>query len=277
MKEKSFNPHVRFFKRRSLAASYAYPVLAYDHRLLYTSKGFFSVELGEGCIPMHAGSLLIIPPGIAYRLLKGAEETEFFIVNFDFDSEHCEAVARAPVGESDFSAYDIFSKSSISPFETVLYLESVYVAELLLTEMDGGTGADELTLARMRSGLMKYLLAKAAYLATAPRTAEDPLVLRIKEYVEANYAKTINNKTVAMEMCYHPYYIGTRFLKSEGTTLHAYIESVRLTHAKEMLMQSQMPISSVARACGFAEPSYFVKFFFRHMGMTPKQYRGLCM
>ena len=277
MKEKSFNPHVRFFKRRSLAASYAYPVLAYDHRLLYTSKGFFSVELGEGCIPMYAGSLLIIPPGIAYRLLKGAEETEFFIVNFDFDSERASDPARAPVAEEVFSAADVFSRSSISPFEAVLHLEGAYVLEPFLAEMDAVVGTDELTLTRTRSGLMKYLLAKASYLATAPRTVPDPLVLRTKEYVGANYAETLNNKTVAMEMGYHPYYLGARFLKSEGITLHAYIESVRLAHAKEILMQSQMPIAEVARACGFGEPSYFVKFFSRHTGMTPKQYRGLCM
>ena len=278
MDEKSFNPHVRFITRRVIKVSYPNSVLAYDHRLFYALKGSFAVEVASRRIAMEAGGMAVLPPGMPYRLTVEEGTAEIYIVNFDFDSDRIDDTVKAPVAEDAFIQADIFSKQAIPPFDTIFSLVGAYTLEPLLEEMIGAKELEMPTRRQVQSGLMKCLLAKASYLAAKPhRSVRDPLIQSIKEYVNANYAKPINNSTLATEMGYHPYYLGTCFFKSEGITLHAYIESVRLAHAKEMLMRSEIPISEIAQACGFAEASYFVKFFRRHTGMTPKIYRGFGM
>ena len=278
MDEKSFNPHVRFITRRVIKVSYPNSVLAYDHRLFYALKGSLTIEVADRYIAMDAGGMAVLPPGVAYRLTLEAGTAEIFIVNFDFDNDHTADAVKAPVAEEIFEEEKIFSRHAITPFDTVFSLIGAYTLESLLEEMNGAKELETVTRGRVQSGLMKCLLAKAAYLAAKPhRSVHDPMIRSIKEYVNANYAKPINNRTLATELGYHPYYLGTCFFNSEGITLHAYIESVRLAHAKELLMRSEIPISEIAQACGFAEASYFVKFFRRHTGMTPKRYRGFGM
>ena len=278
MKTISFDPYVRFVNRRHLTQIYPNRVCAFDYRLFYAVRGAFDVELEDRCIRLEPSSLLTVPPGVGYRLIPCAEPADFYIINFDFDASHGSLPARPPVAEESFDEKDIFSQFSVPPFEEVFHLPGAYELESVFHEIDIAEEMDVETARHIRSGLMKYLLSKASYLFSSHHRGEDDTRIQaIKTHIEQNYAQHINNRTVATEMGYHPHYLNAFFLASEGITLHAYIESVRIKHAKELLATTQKPIYEIAQACGFSEPSYFVKFFSRHVGMTPKHYRGLCM
>jgi LacI family transcriptional regulator len=64
-----------------------------------------------------------------------------------------------------------------------------------------------------------------------------------------------------------------RFQKVIGRTIHAEIERVRLERAKRLLLESDLPMSTVAEAAGFNTASYFVQVFRQGVGMTPARYR----
>ena len=278
MKENRFDPHVRFVNRRHLSHTYPFNVYAFDYRLFYTVRGALDVELEGQSIRLEPSSLLTVPPGVGYRLVLRDAPADFYIVNFDFDASHPTEPARPPVSKESFDWKDVFSQSSIPPFESVFHLPGAYELEAVLHEIAAAEEMDDSIAHHIRSGLMKYLLSKAAYLFSKHQKGEgDTRIQAVKAYVEQHYMHPINNRTVAAEMGYHPHYLGTCFLQSEGMTLHAYIESVRIKHAKELLATTQKPVYAIAPACGFSEPSYFVKFFLRHVGMTPKRYRDLCM
>ena len=278
MKENQFDPHVRFVRRRNITHSYATLIYAFDYRLFYGMGGAVTVELEDRSISLEPSTFLVIPPGVGYRLHLQAASADFYLLNFDFDSVHTEAPPRPPLAKEFFSREEVISQFCIPPFETVFFLPGAYELEPLLREIER---AEEMGAERaryVRSGLMKYLLCKAANLSDQrERGKESERIQAIKTYIEQNYSRPINNRSIASEMGYHPHYLNTCFLESEGITLHAYIETVRLRHAKELLTTTQNPICEIARVCGFAEASYFTKFFTRHVGMTPKQYRELSM
>ena len=50
------------------------------------------------------------------------------------------------------------------------------------------------------------------------------------------------------------------------------IRHVRLTRAKELLLQSELTISEIAYQTGFTDPSYFTRIFSREVGVTPSDY-----
>ncbi|MEZ6317263.1 MAG: helix-turn-helix transcriptional regulator [Phycisphaerales bacterium] len=65
-----------------------------------------------------------------------------------------------------------------------------------------------------------------------------------------------------------------RFLSVVGCTPAAYLRTVRVVRAAELLRTTTRPISQVAHAVGYASESAFTGAFRRWSGMTPGEYRG---
>lgn len=64
-----------------------------------------------------------------------------------------------------------------------------------------------------------------------------------------------------------------KFRRHTGKTLLEEIQEVRLTRAKMILQETDLPISEVADLCGYRSASYLVQIFGREFGMTPAKYR----
>jgi LacI family transcriptional regulator len=64
-----------------------------------------------------------------------------------------------------------------------------------------------------------------------------------------------------------------RFRQIIGRTLHDEIQHVRLTHAKRLLVESDLSVMEVARASGFTSQSYFGRAFSRDEGVAPSEFR----
>lgn len=64
-----------------------------------------------------------------------------------------------------------------------------------------------------------------------------------------------------------------RFRKHLGKTPKQYINDARLTHARKLLFETDLPIGEVAYQSGFNEPSYFSKQFSKLFGCVPSEFR----
>lgn len=95
----------------------------------------------------------------------------------------------------------------------------------------------------------------------------------IRKYVEDNY---MNRITVASA--------SKRFFMSQGYFLHFcrknlgisfmnYVKSFRVAKACEMLSETELPISEIARLCGFGGTSQFNRSFRADTGTSPRTYR----
>ena len=65
-----------------------------------------------------------------------------------------------------------------------------------------------------------------------------------------------------------------RRLATAGTSYSNLVNEARYQLAAELLEDHSVPISSVARAVGFANHSGFSRAFHRWTGITPRQYRA---
>ena len=63
------------------------------------------------------------------------------------------------------------------------------------------------------------------------------------------------------------------FKKAFGITVGNYVNSQRITKAKELLRFSDQQIETIARACGIEDNSYFNKVFQKAEGITAREYR----
>ena len=55
-------------------------------------------------------------------------------------------------------------------------------------------------------------------------------------------------------------------------TVKSMVDTLVLERIKEMLRRG-MSNTEVAEKCGFSSESYFIQFFYKHMGMSPGSYR----
>ena len=56
-------------------------------------------------------------------------------------------------------------------------------------------------------------------------------------------------------------------------TFTAYLNSMRIARAKELLQADHAPMLQIALACGFSNQSHFNRVFKRIAGMAPGEYR----
>lgn len=68
-------------------------------------------------------------------------------------------------------------------------------------------------------------------------------------------------------------YFSGLFHKEMGKTFKAWLNDIRIEHAKSLLTESTLPILEICYECGYSTPSQFIKMFKKHEGMPPSQYR----
>jgi AraC family transcriptional regulator len=71
------------------------------------------------------------------------------------------------------------------------------------------------------------------------------------------------------------YYFVRLFKNSTGLTPYQYLIECRLEKAKDLLINTQLPISNIAHLSGFATHSHLTKVFQKHLSITPKIYRQM--
>jgi AraC-like DNA-binding protein len=63
------------------------------------------------------------------------------------------------------------------------------------------------------------------------------------------------------------------FKEANGLGFTDYVLNKRMSFAKELLDNSQMPITSIGYEAGFKDPSYFARAFKQYANCTPSEYR----
>ena len=93
------------------------------------------------------------------------------------------------------------------------------------------------------------------------------------EYIDSNLAEKIELKDIAEELDISQYYFSHLFRKSTGISPYQYIIRQRVAKVKQMIRDTEMPLTDIAIACGFSSQSQMTMHFRRLNNVTPKSYR----
>jgi len=105
------------------------------------------------------------------------------------------------------------------------------------------------------------------------KDTDNDLIKAITEYIGTNYSYDISPGSIAKQFFISPQYLARIFAKHISTTPSSYIMSVRLNHAAQMLINSNLSISMIAESVGFTNPYYFSSVFKKQYLFSPKRYR----
>ena len=102
------------------------------------------------------------------------------------------------------------------------------------------------------------------------------LLNNIDHFIHTHYSSDIHVQDIADYCKCSRSYISHIFKKNMNRSIPVYINEVRISQAKRMLLHENS-ITKVCEACGFSNPSYFSSVFGKCVGMSPSQYRAtLC-
>lgn len=94
-----------------------------------------------------------------------------------------------------------------------------------------------------------------------------------KNYVNVNFAQDVKTEDVAkiLNMSYSSF---NRFFKQKTKmTFSEYLQMIRLSHSKKLLVETTKSINEISYECGFNNHSFFNRVFKKKQNCTPKDYR----
>lgn len=91
-------------------------------------------------------------------------------------------------------------------------------------------------------------------------------------WIRANRDMMLKVEQVAEHFGYNADYMSRTFKANYGKSIKEYIDGVKIDYIKQLLLTSDMTLTSIACNTGFSDYKYFLKFFKYHEGITPTQF-----
>lgn len=105
------------------------------------------------------------------------------------------------------------------------------------------------------------------------RPHSDDKIRSSEIYIDEHFARDLTIEVLSDRVSMSPRTFLRRFKSATGRNPGEYLQSLRITIAKEMLENDDRSVESVSRAVGYEDSAFFRTLFKRHTGMTPGEYR----
>jgi AraC-like DNA-binding protein len=96
---------------------------------------------------------------------------------------------------------------------------------------------------------------------------------RVTDFLERNLARPVSLVDIARIARLSQFHFARAFKRSTGRSPHAYLVSLRIRRAKELLATTKQSITEIAGAVGYDTPQSLARVFTRDVGVTPSEYR----
>ncbi len=97
----------------------------------------------------------------------------------------------------------------------------------------------------------------------------------IKEYLDRHYPERIKLDFLAEVFYINKFYLTRVFKEQFGTSVNSYLLQIRVTHAKQLLRFTDLPIEEIGHKCGMSDANYFSRMFKKIEGLSPGEFRKM--
>lgn len=213
------------------------------------------------------GNLVVVPGNAIHKTLafnqKGYER---YVLYF---AEESLADVRRDLGEKVLSRFFSLGCVQFPPEQVVLMrerFERIYAEE---------ARSDAFSLSMKRSLLEEIVVVALRYGERKACAADEgaDTIQKVARYIAENFAEPLTLSDAARMACMEKTYFSKRFKALTGFNFSSYITQLRLSAARQLLLNSEMNISEIAAHAGFSGSNYFGDVFLRAYGISPTEYR----
>jgi len=162
------------------------------------------------------------------------------------------------------TAIRIIEADSNQASESIKYYEALF-------QLDPGTSNHQAYVEEIRKVIVQTVTERR----NRKRSNNHKLISRIKDYLEYHYKDP--NLCVSMLSCefqISEMYFSRFFKEQMGNNFHIYLEELRMSHALQLLRETDQPLKNILRVVGYTSTNTFSRAFRRKFGMSPSTYRN---
>jgi len=246
----------------------------YDHELVLVSQGKCRLTFAKREWIFEAPAFFIVPPGVAHES-AALSETVRDCIHFDW--------IKGPSQSAPLWTYlpGQLQSARLRPappgIPRGLHHGKIHDAPRILAlaaslraRWNQITDADRLG---ARAALLEILVQLLSQDAPSARPYAQRLAGNIKSLLERNYLSSDPVSEILKPLELSHSHLCRVFQDAYETTPVAYLNSLRLERARQLLREGHLSVAEAARASGFADVSYFGRLFRRHEGNSPRDYR----
>ena len=265
------------------------PALTMPHRhefyqVTFNISGDSKLQIGGASRDLRPGALSFILP-FRVHVTPHPKGAEYVVINFTQRFLRPELT----VDPLDLEEVPISQAPELAPFRFQEYVDFdldgsdlVKAGEIVSAMLDENLSRRFGSMEYLR-GLLLQLLALVCRRyepellrlssAQAHRTSRRDALQRVTKYIRQNLTSDIALTDAAAAAFLSPNYLTHLLKKETGRTFTSLVTERRLERARELLTNSSMRISEVARQSGFADEAYFTRRFKQWDGVTPRAFR----
>ncbi len=98
---------------------------------------------------------------------------------------------------------------------------------------------------------------------------------RAMDAIHARFGEALSLDVLSAEACLSKYHFLRLFRLAYGLSPWQYIQQLRVEKARELLINTRIPVSDLATSLGFDNSQSFSRLFYQRVGVYPSQYRAL--
>ena len=232
------------------------------YEIYFLSEGSRSFFLSNALYHVAAPTIIVIPPHTMHKTEGGP------FMRFNVN------VAEAYLDEFQ---KDVFKKKSL-----LFFTPSKNETQTFTKLLEEGCNIDrhKKHADNMIRALFSYLIFEFGKLKNSRQkpnaTASSdlpPLILKAMDYMDLHYAEKLTLEGLANTFFISKAALLYNFKKYTNCSPIDFLLNVRLTKAKELLVNSKKSVNAISEQCGFSSANYFGLIFKKKENLSPSAYR----
>ena len=253
--------------------SFQIPVHWHDEfEIIYVRSGFLTVSISGESYIGKTGEAFVVSPGNLHLMGSQSGTVDYYTFLF-------------PLKYISFRTDDMLDEKLLEPLnsghlmicprvkdtakELCKQLIEIYMAKKDESESKIATQV------RTKIILLQFILEmwKKGFVIENDTSGRNTVEKEMVSYIQQNFTGKISLREFGEQFHLSEKYISRYFKEHFHITLSQYVTYLRLEHAKQLLQDTDIPVTDVAMQSGYQNVSYFIRSFQKAYAVSPLKYR----
>ena len=253
--------------------SFQIPVHWHDEfEIIYVRSGFLTVSISGESYIGKTGEAFVVSPGNLHLMGSQSGTVDYYTFLF-------------PLKYISFRTDDMLDEKLLEPLNSghlmicprvkdtakELCEQLIEIYEAKNDESDSKIT----TQVRTKIILLQFILEmwKKGFVIENDTSGRNTVEKEMVSYIQQNFTGKISLREFGEQFHLSEKYISRYFKEHFHITLSQYVTYLRLEHAKQLLQDTDIPVTDVAMQSGYQNVSYFIRSFQKAYAVSPLKYR----
>lgn len=253
--------------------SFQIPVHWHDEfEIIYVRSGFLTVSISGESYIGKTGEAFVVSPGNLHLMGSQTGTVDYYTFLF-------------PLKYISFRTDDMLDEKLLEPLNSGHLMicprvkdTAKELCEQLIEIYEAKKDESEskiTTQVRTKIILLQFILEmwKKGFVIENDTSGRNTVEKEMVSYIQQNFTGKISLREFGEQFHLSEKYISRYFKEHFHISLSQYVTYLRLEHAKQLLQDTDIPVTDVAMQSGYQNVSYFIRSFQKAYAVSPLKYR----